>query len=370
MTTPGSWAARVALWLIGVVFLVKYGARALEPAWLAAGVAAYSALWFALPPLARRLPPRLPGPAAGAALLAATALCLVSPLENNVTRLPALGVWLDRLAAGTFPYGLPVRPSGFPGLFAGAAPFWALGLLRLLPAVGLAVWLAVVWRRAPQPASRAGLLAAVLLLPSFHYEVWVHSELFLNAALALAALPLFLRARESSPALLAGLAVAVGLLLSTRLVVGAAFAVYGAYAFRDRWGRGAAFAGVALAAWALTLAPFVWWDPEAFRTYGPFAVQGIYLPRWALVLGVAAALGLGWTAHTADAVVRRTGWVLAALAGLSFALTAAEAGVGAAVTERFDLAYFALATPFLLLTAWAPSGEAPSRPGPRARPDA
>lgn len=75
------------------------------------------------------------------AVFGVLALAIISPESNRVARLPALEVWLDRLAAGQFPYASPIRPSGFPGLYILALPFWVTNALRLLPVLGLVVFI-------------------------------------------------------------------------------------------------------------------------------------------------------------------------------------------------------------------------------------
>ena len=164
------------------------------------------------------------------------------------------------------------------------------------------------------------------------YAVVLHSELFLNSALALGSLWVFEWARRrDTPTILLAAALA-GLLLSTRLYVGVVYAVYGAYAFRSDWARGAAFAGIALGVWAATWVPFAVWDPERFAAFGPFAVQGLYLPPWLALLSVLAALGLGIEALTAPVLFYLVVSVLTT--GTFFMLTG--------MTDRARLPLFAL----------------------------
>lgn len=333
---------------MGALFVVKYGSRVTPHADALAFVYAVSFLAaLALGPPRLRLSASVVRWSATLIVAAALGLALFAPEANRVARLPALAVWLDRLAAGTFPYASPIRPSGFPGLYALASPFWATSTLHLLPVVGLVVFAATALRTARGPVLS---LLGLGLLPSMWYEVAVHSELFFNAALALASLWAFERVRKRGGVALAGAAALAGVFLSTRLVVGVAYAVWGAYAFRDAWGRGLAFAAIALAVWTATWVPFALWENAQFADVGPFAIQGLYLPRSVLVAGAAAALALGWLATSLPDVVARTGWLLFGLVAVSFGITAAELGFETAIYDGFDLAYFVLPTPFLLLT--------------------
>lgn len=339
--------AALALGTVGAVFVLKYGAEVTPWAGLAALV--FGTGYVGVVSIAQRWDGSVPvwGVRAleGVLLLGTLALAFLSPLENDVVRLPALAVWLERLAVGTYPYGLPIRPSGFPGLFLLAAPFWAIGLLRLLPVLGLLGFLVAMRRSAS--TSRLAPLVALALLPSVWYEVVVHSELFLNSVLVLGSLWVFEWARRRGDHTLLLAAALAGLLLSTRLYVGMAYAVYGAYAFRSDWARGAAFAGIALATWAATWVPFAVWDPERFAAFGPFAVQGLYLPRWLAAASVGAALTLGWRAPDLPAVITRIGWLLLGLVAF-FGVTSVDPAYPLAMFLGFDVAYLALPTPFLL----------------------
>jgi hypothetical protein len=344
----------LALAAVGAVFVFKYASETLP----AAGVAAlvFAALFVGAVLAAQRFGDSVPRSAVlaleGGLVLGTLALALLSPLENDVVRLPALAVWLERLAEGTYPYGLPIRPSGFPGLFLLAAPFWAVNLLRLLPVAGLLVFLALL-RRWP-PAHRLPALVGLALLPSFYYEAVVHSELFLNSTLVLGSLWVFEGARRRGTPTLLLAAVLAGLFLSTRLYVGVAYAVWGAYAFRSNWGRGALFASVAFTVWAATWIPFWVWDAERFAAFGPFAVQGLYLPRWLAAASIGAALALGWRAPDLPAVAVRTGWLLFGLVTF-FGVTAVDRSFPLSQFLGFDVAYLVLPTPFLLAALARPA---------------
>lgn len=351
--SPSVLAATVALSAVGSVFVLQYGSEVSPLAgpgtflFFVGYVGAVAAVATLTPRLSEDGARRV-GLGLGGALLAVTlALALLAPEANDVARLPALDVWLARLFDGTYPYGLPIRPSGFPGLYLLALPFWATGLLVLLPVVGLGVFLWTLRRF--DPVDWLPVLAGLALLPSFHYEVVVHSELFFNSALALGSLGVFewARRRGNGPLLLA--AALAGLVLSTRLYVGAVYAVYGAFAFHSDWTRGALFAAAALAVWAATWVPFLAWDPERFAAFGPFAVQGLYLPRWLIVASVGAALVLGWRASDLRTVVARSGWLLLGLVVVSGVLTVDRSAPLAAFTG-FDVAYLVLPVPFLLVS--------------------
>lgn len=355
-------AALAMLAAVGALFVLKYAYRLTEAApWLALG---YAAAFLAGAAVLRRIRPSLAGRRGGvllggALVVVAVAMGTLWPGGGEVARLPAIEVWWERALGGHFPYGAPVRPSGFPGLFVLSLPFYLAGLARYLPAVGLAVFGAVAAKGVPNSADRFAVLATTALLPTTWYEVLLQSELFLNVALALGALVVAERlvgrrldagADVGTGRVLAAGA-ALGLVLSTRLVVAVPLGMYASYRFRGRYTDALPVAAAAAGTFGLTLAPLWLWDPGRFVADGPFAVQSLYLPA-ALsgVLGV-LALALAARARSDAGLLFRIGAVLFGLAAVSLGLTIGRMGAAEAVlASGFDLTYFVFCVPPLLLS--------------------
>jgi hypothetical protein len=373
--TPADATAAVCaglLGLVGAAFVLKYGARVvpgLAGPLAGAFVVGYVGVLAALRAWARRRP----GAAAwgaraalGVLLLAGVAAALLGPDESRVARAPAVAAWLDALAAGHFPYCLPIRPSALPGLFYLLAPLHALGALAWGPAAGLALFAALAWRLVPAASDRLVVFTALVGLPALHYEGLVQSELFLNAALALAAVALAEKARTAEGAGWVWAAGALaGVAAATRMVVPLVLALYLAFAFRRAPRRSLGAAALAAVVFAALVAPFVLWDAARFFGCGPLAVQGLYLPAAVPALALPAALALGGTARDLRAVVVRAGVLLSALVAFAFAWKAAAVGLADAVWgDGFDISYFALGTPFLALALRLRAAEdAPSEAG-------
>lgn len=169
-------------------------------------------------------------------------------------------------------------------------------------------------------------------------------------AVALASLYVFERARNWGRVGLFGAALLAGFVLSTRLSVGVVCLVYGGYILRSDWNRGLAFGGTALAVWAATWMPFALWNSKQFALEGPFAIQGLYLPSYLVLAGAGFALVLGWYAANLTAVVSRAGWLLLLLVCLSFGIAMLNGSSSVIFDDGFDIAYFILPTPFLLMT--------------------
>ena len=355
-------AALAMLAVVGALFVFKYAHRVTEAApWLALG---YAAAFVALSAGLRRVRPapvgRLGGGVLGGALVAAAiAVGTLWPDGGEVARLPAIEVWWERVFDGRFPYGPPVRPSGFPGLFALSLPFYLSGLLRYLPAVGLAVFVAVVWAGLERPGDRFFVLATAALLPTTWYEVLLQSELLLNVSLVIGALMIaerlvgrrLDRGEDVGAGRVLAAGAALGLVLSTRLVVAVPLGMYVAYRFRGRYAEVVPAAVTAAAAFGLTLAPLLFWDVGRFIAEGPFAVQSLYLPVvLAGALGI-GALALATGARSDAGLLFRMGAVLFAFAAVSLGLTMGRMGAAEAVlASGFDLTYFVFCVPPLVLS--------------------
>ncbi len=352
--------------VIGALFVYKYGYRVSGAASVAAAgyavLFAGGAAWVWMRGGARSALGERSGwfgAVAGLLVAAAVVMGTLWPDGGEVARLPALEVWWERVFAGEFPYGPPIRPSGLPGLFGLVLPFYLAGLTRYLPALGLAVFALVVAKGVARPAERVAVLVTAAALPTTWYEVLLQSELFLNVALALGGLlaveRLVGKALDRGEDLGFGRVLVagglLGVLLSTRLVVAVIFGMYFAYRFRGHYGRGLGVAAATAAVFVLTLVPLLLWDAERFVAEGPFAVQSLYLPS-ALAVGLGAgALGLAARARTASELLFYQGATLFVLAAVSLVLTARRMGAAEAVLESgFDLTYFVFSIPLLLLS--------------------
>ena len=355
-------AALAMLAAIGALFVYKYAYRVTGSAGgLAAG---YAVLFVGLGAVLWRRSVESGASrrfvvAAGLLVAAAVVIGTLWPEGGRLARLPALEVWWERVFAGVFPYGSPIRPSGFPGLFGLVLPFYLAGLTRYLPAAGLAVFALVAAKGVERPGERVAVLATVAALPATWYEVLLQSELFFNVSLALLALiaveRLVGRALDRGDDVGLGRVLAagglLGLVLSTRLIVALLFGMYFVYRFRGHYARGLGVAAVAMAGFVLTLAPLLLWDAEQFLAEGPFAVQGLYLPTGLALLLGGGALVLAARARTASDLLFRQGAVLFGLTAISLGLAIRQVGVAEAVlASGFDLTYFVFCIPLLVLS--------------------
>jgi hypothetical protein len=363
-------ASFAALASVGLLVLAKYASRTGVPAPALcatyAGVVAcgvFAARWTARVGLrAGRVAFWLVVTVSVVVYLAA--LARIPPASLHVDRWSAITSFNDRLLDGRFPYEaqthLGSRVSGLPLVFALGLPFQLAGDVGYLQVFFIAVFAAVCWRRW---GSRPGLLWPLLFFvtsPAVAWEVAARSDLITNAIVA--ALFLFLcdRWRENqTTGRVAVLGALAGLVASTRLVMLLPLVVcaVGFFERRDRW-RAAVMAGAGLAAFAGTLAPFVVWNPRLFLEYNPLAWQAGLAPPWVQAAAAVAAVAAGLRADSLAARCGASGLIIAGSVLAAFALTASSVGVERALLgNQFDISYFDLAVPLLVVPLFAADGD-------------
>ncbi len=278
---------------------------------------------------------------------------VVLPEKSGVTRLPALSGWLRRLLSGEFPYGIAQNPSAFPALFLIALPFYWLGNLGLLEVVGILIFGLSLLSFEGRTSRIAWMqLLVLLLLPTTYYEIVTRSELFFNMSMILALLimannQLDLRKLDFK---FIGVAILMGLALSTRSVVGLVYVIFVAYSFRrGKFRNVLLFSVVVMIVFCLTLIPFVAWNFRVFMSHGPFAIQFSYVSTWTIIGAILLALIVGVLARSLTDVVYYSGLLLFGIVSVAFAADVADIGLYSAVFRNgFDVGYFIFCVPFLV----------------------
>ena len=355
---------------VSLLVLAKYASRTGVPA--PALCAAYVGV-VAVGAFAARWTTRI-GPRAGrvafwlvvacSVVVYLVALARIPPASLNVDRWSAITSFNDRLLDGQFPYEahthLGSRVSGLPLVFALGLPFQLAGDVGYLQVFFIVAFAAVCWNRWGR---RSGLLWPLLLFvtsPAVAWEVAVRSDLITNAIVATMFLFLCDRWRENqTTGRAAVLGVLAGLVASTRLVMLLPLVIctVGFFDRRDVW-RAAVMAGAGLAAFAGMLAPFVVWEPRLFLRYNPLAWQAGLTSPWVPAAAAVTAVAAGRWAGGLPARCGAAGLIIAGSVLAAFALTASSAGVERAlVGNLFDISYFDLALPFLVVPLFAAHGD-------------
>jgi hypothetical protein len=280
----------------------------------------------------------------------------IDPAGLNVDRWSALENFWRAAVRGDYPYQmkshLDHNISGFPGLFLLAAPFHFLGDVGLMQFAGLAAFAALAWT-AFRDLGKAGLLLGLLLfLPSFLYEVACRSDLFSNMVAVAWALYLGSKPAWTKGGRLLLWGAAWGLLLSTRGVVLIPLILLTAHHFRARGFKATlGFGTVVTAVLLLTFVPFYLWNPRLFWEHNPFYVQSGYIPGWLLALVMLGCAIAGLMDKDGRRLFTMTGAAMFATLLFCLGLKAAEAGLGFAIANSvFDITYFSLSLPFLLIS--------------------
>lgn len=371
LSVDPAFRARLPLLMIafpGVLFAMKYGPRADIPA--AAGLAGYLvffalhvsvAYWLvarldAIPGKGRRSRVLLLAGVFAYALALLALYSRIDPTALQIDRWSALSHFWDAIFRGEYPYRarthLDSFISGFPGLFLAALPFRLLGDVGLMQFAALAAYAVLALRACGRASSGALVLILLAGLPVFVYEVIVRSELFSNMVMAAwllhaGTLP---SARRGTGPLLA-LALGWGLLLSTRGVVIVPFVLAVFPLLRERRRNDKVLFGtVLLAAFAATFVPFFVWDPVHFLDKNPLHVQASYIPSWALAAVILASMVTGYRHRARPRLFAHTGFLLFTTVLFCWLLSAGRNGMATVLWEHgFDLTYFALPIPFILL---------------------
>lgn len=355
---------------MNAVFVFKYGARVLGSPPLAALLACIFAaglfvLWTrlekAIAKHGSKIAYRSLSALVGSFALLIFLLILFTPEDSKVTRLPAIKEWIANVSAGVFPYHTKMNPSGFPGLFFIAWPFYLLGQTGALQVLGFALFSLICARQTDSAGAAAFPIALLLTMPVFYYEAVVRSELFFNMTLIL--LVLFETDRAQKKGESTGktllLAAATGIILSTRLVAFIPWYVCMLYFFRGNEKAMLKLMAVSVSVFILTLAPFILWNPAEFVAAGPFGIQALYLPLPVIVSAPFFLFAAARKSKTISETHFRTGVFLFLLVLISFSIHAAQYGFVASIVRQpfFDISYFIFSAPFFLLALLPPHSE-------------
>jgi hypothetical protein len=275
------------------------------------------------------------------------------PQNINVGRYPALHDWISRLLAGQFPYGSDINPSGMPFLFILAMPFYLLGDLGLFQIFAFLIFAALVYRQSGGDlAASLRIIVLLVISPIFLFEIVVRSDLFSNMVVVLLYISIleWFSGRQKIWNIIF-LGIVGGLILSTRGVVLLIYLVLFLYLIRQKHTRYYILLPSMLAAFILTLLPFMLWNYGQFMESGPLAIQSSYIPVWAFIMAIVTSLVCGVTVRTIRGVYMAVYLTLFGIISIAFLGSIMEFGaVQSVLGDRFDISYFSFCLPFLLVS--------------------
>lgn len=277
----------------------------------------------------------------------------MTPETTRVGRLPAINEWLGNFIDGKFPYRAESNPSGFPFLFFIAAPFYLLGDVGYLEVFGLLLFILIIINNANFGKELILKLSLLLFSLPVFYELFVRSELLTNITLFIAvAIPIYAKlSKEDNKLVLGAGAIIMGMLLSTRLIVGLLLFLFLIFIYRNDFKKFFVFGIISFFVFLLTLLPFYLWDAEYFITKGPFSVQLLYLPIWAMIVFMIVIVYAGTIISSLREFFFASGIILFLLTLVSFSITIYNFGLtNALFNDYFDISYFIFALPFCILS--------------------
>lgn len=276
----------------------------------------------------------------------------------RVDRWQMVTVWLDNLFIGRHPYtplsSLNNVPGPFPVLFILALPFYWLHEIGYYSIAGFLL-LAFLLSRIFKGAAVMFCLLSLFFSLSFEWEIFTRSTLFVNVVLILGAVLYYDRCRWTDRRHLLTGGLIGGLLLSTRSIAVIPFAVSFIMLVRTRplgWRRTGILLCIIAGIFIMTLLPLYIWHPAEFRFYNPIMVQNLLLPAWWIgaIFALCACIA-GWFSRTAFEGIFWSGILLLLIVAWAFIVKLIQVGTVHAFYEgRFDISYFIISLPFLIIT--------------------
>ena len=226
-----------------------------------------------------------------------------------------------------------------------------MGILTL---VGVLGFVGIVFIAIRDNKQTLAVILAFVLSPGIWWELAARSTLVSNIALVLLFLLIVDHAALQTPLQIFLYGALGGLILSTRSVVIFPLAIYGSCRFlrQLKFFQAIVFGAAMGLAFALTFLPLVLlWNPQELWRDNPLMYQmNRYLPTWTLPIFLVASLVAGLTANNRCELYDRMGFVLFLTALGSLVFTIIQTGWQAAILgSEFDISYFLLALPFVLL---------------------
>jgi len=344
-----------------ILFIWKYGIEYYGPAWIIPIIYAVIICALIFAPL-DKIKLRLSVKAQAIIYFSFVALTAIGltflmtrfdPANIGCARFPAMLDWISNLFSGKYPYAPGAFTSGFPFLFISALPFYLLGDIGLYQIFSFIVFAAIIfYKHYGQFIAKLKMLLLLIASPLFMYEVVVRSELFSNMVIILLYLTIlqsiFSRKGKAACVILGFIG---GLLLSTRGIVLLIYIIFLGSMFRQYHYNYRVFLISLVAGFGLTLLPFMLWNWDCFIDCGPFTVQMWYCPKWLLALSIVASIVCGMSLKSSAKIFFTISVLLFSIVTVSFAIRILEFGFKDTVLQNFyDISYYCLAQPFLLLS--------------------
>ena len=281
----------------------------------------------------------------------------IDPLSLNVDRWSAIHNFLSGMFCGHYPYGQQTHLGGYGSPFPVwqilHIPFYALGNVGMSIIIVTILFLWTLYRRySPKVALVAGILLCIS--PAFWYEIAVRSDLITNIMLSALIAEWLVHKNVKLINNVIGLAILVGLTLSTRLIAVIPLCVLYGYEFLQlSWKKQSLFLLIILGTFTLTMLPFMLWQGSTllFFEYNPFVLQtrqGSFLVL--LIFAFGAIVTTIWMHGRMNYRTTITGLLLTCLVAMAFVEKMWKENLWTELfSSTFDITYLSVALPFYIL---------------------
>ena len=281
----------------------------------------------------------------------------IDPLTLNVDRWSAIHNFLSGMFCGHYPYGQQTHLGGYGSPFPVwqilHIPFYALGNVGMSIIIVTILFLWTLYRLySPKVALVAGILLCIS--PAFWYEIAVRSDLITNIMLSALIAEWLVHKNVKLINNVIGLAILVGLTLSTRLIAVIPLCVLYGYEFLQlSWKKQSLFLLIILSTFTLTMLPFALWQGSTllFFEYNPFVLQTRQGSFLVLLIFACGAIGVTiWMHGRMNYRTIITGLLLTSLVVMSFVEKMWKENLWTELfSSTFDITYLSVALPFYIL---------------------
>ena len=281
----------------------------------------------------------------------------IDPFTLNVDRWSAIHNFLSGMFCGHYPYGQQTHLGGYGSPFPVwqilHIPFYALGNVGMSIIIVTILFLWTLYRRySPKVALVAGILLCIS--PAFWYEIAVRSDLITNMMLSALIAEWLVHKNVKLINNVIGLAILVGLTLSTRLIAVIPLCVLYGYEFLQlSWKKQSLFLLIILGTFTLTMLPFALWQGSTllFFEYNPFVLQTRQGSFLVLLIFACGAIGVTiWMHGRMNYRTIITGLLLTSLVVMSFVEKMWKENLWTELfSPTFDITYLSVALPFYIL---------------------
>ena len=281
----------------------------------------------------------------------------IDPLSLNVDRWSAIHNFLSGMFCGHYPYGQQTHLGGYGSPFPVwqilHIPFYALGNVGMSIIIVTLLFLWTLNRLySPKVAFVVGILLCIS--PAFWYEIAVRSDLITNMMLSALIAEWLVHKNVKLINNVIGLAILVGLTLSTRLIAVIPLCVLYGYEFLQlSWKKQSLFLLIILGTFTLTMLPFALWQGSTllFFEYNPFVLQTRQGSFLVLLIFACGAIGVTiWMHGRMNYRTIITGLLLTSLVVMSFVEKMWKENLWTELfSPTFDITYLSVALPFYIV---------------------